>query len=663
MTEEEKNSIEEIVEQKINQMVYFTPMEMTVTDSQESTTNQGTQCYVTEPSGEINPYLFYASKTPNPASSADPQKVSMVLPLGGDLSGLYRFPKVGEKVLVLTNSTAYYMMGYIPASGSSFEEKPKESTFLAGQGEVFRYKQTGKKEGQEGDEPYSEIGFYRKATQWRTTDTNYRDVPPERTQGETEAAYSARLAAAGFPKESGETDDVHIKRVNAAAAEVFPRIDRINIHSTGDIHESAVNHHRVQAKRFEILAGLDDFEHHNNEKILPGDIPGDDGTFHDGDVHIRAGKRILIKAEDSIVIQVGRTSVEISDDGFSVSSRMVATALPNVYDAVLKLAPRDGVSITGQEVKITGQRSLSIGDGYGGSLETELGVMEIKAREVSIEDSDRLAYGVLTIANGIKYILSMVSGSMGMALLNSNEKEKKKRGENFAKAGRDLEYCAEKIPEIAEWVEECIGIKDADRDWNAFLSGAPNTRNDYRLSGITGGQVQSAVPTLPTQVMALSPARSILQTLVGCLDFILKLTSVAYTAAEAECIKSREKAGKKEQEQEHDNWKDKLNLAALVIDNTIIVAALAVLTGLGGLTASKIELKADGKIVMSADTIQHVYNTDFFQCATPSTAFQTVARTPKIVMALFKVANIGADIAKYSNETPDDNQGEDEEVL
>jgi hypothetical protein len=319
---------------------------------------------------------------------------------------------------------------------------------------------------------------------------------------------------------------------------------------------------------------------------------------------------------------------------------------------VLELAPRDGVSITGQEVEITGQRSLSIGDGFGGSLETELGVMEIKAREVSMEDFDTTAYVFLAIANSIKYIQSMVSGSMGLSLLAHTEGEKNEREEAFAKSWGHVEYWMEKVSEVSELIEECVGIKDGEKDWDAF-TGARTTK------ALTVPRVAPAPSATPPAPSAPSTMKSFLQTLVGLLDLILEITSAVYATVET-IYSGLEQADEKIA---NTNWKDKLNHAALVTDNTIIESALVILTALGGLTASKIELKANGQIVMSADTIQHVYDKDFSLCATPTSAFGFAARAPKIGQAIAKGVNIGIDIANYAVQTHYDNQEEETEEL
>jgi hypothetical protein len=63
-----------------------------------------------------NPYQFAIQY---PTNSKKTVPVNLVMPLGGIESGLYRSPKIGEKVLVASvtgegNTTTYYRMGYLP---------------------------------------------------------------------------------------------------------------------------------------------------------------------------------------------------------------------------------------------------------------------------------------------------------------------------------------------------------------------------------------------------------------------------------------------------------------------------------------------------------------------------------------------------------------------
>jgi hypothetical protein len=402
----------------------MTVTEYTVSDASGSITNQA---------GKIvgipgDPFHFYV---PNPAKNTDDKQeffltVQIVMPLGGRESGLFRYPRVGEKVLVGNEGNSRYLMGYIPTFTPSSQDFQTDGMFENdGKGEVFRYEQTGKKEPDEddGSDRYSEIGFYHRETQWPTTNSNYKDVPyiPERGEDENgektenDEDYSKRLARAGYPKNEGEATEDHIKRVLTPT--VFPAIDHLNIHSTGDIHTKALNHHLLKAKRFEVLVDCDDTIHTKAElekdELPLGDNIGDDSVLHAGDAHIRAGNRVVIKAEEEIILQVGKTALKISDDSLDMISRIVNTNFTNAYDATFSMS-KDGISMFGRDVNITSDKSFGIGDTFGGSVGSELGVVSIGGREIKAEVYDAAQYQTLVINALAQYLQSITSGSMAV---------------------------------------------------------------------------------------------------------------------------------------------------------------------------------------------------------------------------------------------------------
>ncbi|MDR0684537.1 MAG: hypothetical protein LBF83_05360 [Spirochaetaceae bacterium] len=344
---------------------------------------------------KASPYTFTASI---PNSEAVP--VKMVMPLGGVKSGLYRSPKVGEKVLVAavettgtgdnSSSTTYYLMGYLPnAENQSFFEA--STTADAGDahdvitegGEVFRYKQTGKKAGKEGKNPYSEIGFYQEKTDWK----------------------AAEAETADYQDFNGD----------------YPKIDRIKIRSTGDIHESAVNHHQIQAKRFELFVDCDapakpgDYESNS----LFGDRTGDDSTLYAGDAHIRAKNRIVIKAGESIELQAGRSSILINDEGITIASRKTQSNLYNGWDSLLALKANRGITMFGQHVDIRGGVDFSLAEGYGGAIRSKLGVMRMTSFDLRMLNINTYNYLTMGIGNGLDFLANCGTMSAGSAGANS----------------------------------------------------------------------------------------------------------------------------------------------------------------------------------------------------------------------------------------------------
>jgi hypothetical protein len=323
-----------------------------------------------------DPYLFYASETLiwTKDQTVPAKEIQMVQPLGGSQSGLYRFPRVGEDVLVAETSRGNFLMGYVPSRFNPFfgsKEKENITGALDEMAEVLRYQKTGP---DMSDSEYSEIGFYKHEADW--------------------------------PIKDGEEF-------------VYPPIDRINIQSTGDIRSTAENHHLIQAKRFEILAGCPEVNHRTdrtaeNERPL-GDNLGDDSALHGGDVHIRAGNRVVVKAEQEICLQVGRTVLSLSDQGFSVKSKVTNSNFENVMDATLGLSPRDGINMFGYNVNVSSAKGFQLGDSYGGSISSTIGVVGVNGREVKLAAYDSMEYAFTMLYALFQVIQCSASGGAALA--------------------------------------------------------------------------------------------------------------------------------------------------------------------------------------------------------------------------------------------------------
>jgi hypothetical protein len=333
-----------------------------------------------------NPYVFYVR---NPAGGDD-LDVKLVMPLGGAESGLYRSPKVGESVLVGIHapgnsvSMTRYLLGYLPdnSADNAFERvgvdagansvSPKMKDLINESGEVFRYRQTGKNRDHDEEDPYSEIGFYQRPSQWRVNSDDQKDY--------------------------------------AAAPGGYPEIDQINIHSTGDIHESAVNHHRIEAKRLEILADCGGV---NTDGWRPfGDTVGDDSSLYAGDAHIRSHNRLILKAGQEIRLQVGRSAIIISDDGITITSKKAKKGPAIPWDTVINLTPRDGVVMFGQNVNIGAAYNFSLQESAGGAVSSLGGVMRLSARDLLAQSYCKTGYQA-NMADFIKLYTATANGMAG----------------------------------------------------------------------------------------------------------------------------------------------------------------------------------------------------------------------------------------------------------
>jgi hypothetical protein len=268
--------------------------------------------------------------------------VQIVMPLGGTESGLFRFPRVGETVLVGTEEEAHYLMGYMPSEDAHFSTGNAAQT----KAQVFRYNNNGVNFS---DSPYSEIAF-------------------NSTTGKVEGA-------------------------------AIP-IDSINIKSTGNILHSAGNNLSLQADSLNIGIGAD-----KGNAVISADSAGN----------------ITIEAASSITLKVGRTTLNISDTSFSVKSQIADTPIANTWDAALSLSPRGGFSASGMNCKISAAKKAAMSDSMGGLFSTQMGVGQVKGRELKMATYNAKEYAILTITEDIDFTENMI------ALINAMEYQDKLR--------------------------------------------------------------------------------------------------------------------------------------------------------------------------------------------------------------------------------------------
>jgi len=299
--------------------------------------------------------------------------VNIVMPLGGSESGLFRYPKKGEKVLVGVEGNGSFLMGYLPEDtadniNTGTNHKSVMPDEMAGQ--FFRYKGPG--DDKDKKDKYSEIGFYHEATKWKAKD--------------------------------------------AKEADPFPKIDTLRITSEGDINQKARNHNQIKAKRFELLVNCDGSkktDKESNNEFAFGDQNGDDTELYAGDAHIRAKNRIIIKAEDEIRLEVGRSSIIINDTGVSIVSRKIRSNVSSAWDTSLTLNAADGIFMFGQKVKIDAGVDFLLSEGYGGSVSSKLGVIRINGLDIRLTTINTLNYilkGGLNLASSVFDIAAMGVG-------------------------------------------------------------------------------------------------------------------------------------------------------------------------------------------------------------------------------------------------------------
>ncbi|MBR4126462.1 MAG: hypothetical protein IKR09_02655 [Alphaproteobacteria bacterium] len=372
--------------------------EMIVTDSegkiQTADGNDLTgQCIQSE-----DMYSFYAIKKVNdpslkPAADQMAAKIRLTMPVGGEMNGMYRFPRIGEKVLVAIEGTSHYLMSYLPNAENPFspiEDEKEVSDVFDEEGLVLRYKKTGENVADENrDEKYSEIGFYKEPSRWQTTDENLQNT-----------------------EKSVEEDDGEGNKT------YYPYIDTVKVSSTGDLTSSAQNLNELKGRRVSIeskfLFGDRKAKDKDGKEItVPGNIKEDleervldESEINKGDIYLNADNKIVISARNGIQLDCGGASITLDPTGISISAAKVdgLEAGEGPFDSEISLKHNGDVNLNGKMLTGYFSKAMFMEDGFGGGFICNSGSMDIFGRSVSVGASTTFAQ-TSYVMEGLAYTL------------------------------------------------------------------------------------------------------------------------------------------------------------------------------------------------------------------------------------------------------------------
>jgi hypothetical protein len=114
------------------------------------------------------------------------------------------------------------------------------------------------------------------------------------------------------------------------------------------------------------------------------DVDDASKSMNSGDIRILAEGDNTIEAGDSITLRVGRTSVKISDKGFSVVSQLLESAAPNPFDTTLDVNNKDGILMFGKTVGINSGCKWAISAGLGASISGTVGNIALGGRQIEM---------------------------------------------------------------------------------------------------------------------------------------------------------------------------------------------------------------------------------------------------------------------------------------
>lgn len=354
------------------------------------------------------PWIFLV-KNPNPGSEDDVNQVidvAMTMPLGGKRAGLYRFPRVGERVFVMLTGDRAVLMGYVPDRTGSFGDFPENGDKWARQSTALRF--TPPTEEKKADGNYSEVGFSYEpdivaAVEQRIIDGSIAELLETRAiELNNVEGYNAvgnyflpqaeTLRENYFADLKKETADaIHdfaeqiVKQFGFKAAQTGDGI-ALHLRSTGGIIANANGDVEISAKGAIRL---------NAPEIL-----------------LNGRRQITLQSMGKVQSAVGVSSSTVNQSGIVLRSMRVLDANTE-YDSSVVVDAADGVAVSGGNVRMNGLFAVSMADALGGTLTTANGELLGSGAIVDLSTAKRdnltSAYEKLSETSGLDRINEVLS--------------------------------------------------------------------------------------------------------------------------------------------------------------------------------------------------------------------------------------------------------------
>lgn len=214
----------------------------------------------------IDNYTFYAVKVIS-KKAQEPIQVTLSMPLGGQYNGIFRYPRIGERVLTACQGNKYYLLAYLPGKegdcndfqfsageqvakiGDSYvvTDVDENTTLCDAEAEVLRYRKNGSFRAKNGnDVNCSEIGFYREISEF-PADRNDTELPLKECATTYEYLENSKYKKVNFGP--GEEPSEAVKKNINTKVTKYPLIDNLKIQSAGNISTTSQNANEVNAQR------------------------------------------------------------------------------------------------------------------------------------------------------------------------------------------------------------------------------------------------------------------------------------------------------------------------------------------------------------------------------------------------------------------------------
>lgn len=423
-------------------------LEAVVCDEKGSTDPDKADSYDASAPGPV-PSVFYAL----PSGSGEIIKVKALSLLNGNGNGLFALPRVGEKILVLSSGSQYYLMGFLRAPGpygaddfvygSASHDAALSELREPGALNSSRWSFTDLSDTASDHVNSYSIGFeslgdqasYFKACaidkslslligklaaennskQYRTvydeadtTDTGNSDKAKiaisTRTTNFTEALSNYESAQNAYAEDQ---TDSNLKQT-ASAVEDLTAANKALDNAVKDLVDN------INAVTHTIKQKEDDYDKDkvdenikqtyatprlklyasegNVEVIAPSgrfDVRAASSTANVSGTLVLKGKKVVINADDSLKLSVGGNSISMDHSKITIKSQKW-TEVNGILDARLLMDGLSGISMNGMNVTGTGFMGASLSDAFGGKVASSLGGIKLSGLDVSMATTGKI---------------------------------------------------------------------------------------------------------------------------------------------------------------------------------------------------------------------------------------------------------------------------------
>ncbi len=315
------------------------------------------------------------------------EEVLFTMPLAGLGQGLYRYPRIGERILVLDNEDSRYILhSYLPDTKTmpffQYGEVPSDEeikTILENQGKL---------------KGLSDDDIKKKIKEFKNKITNQ----PE----EQAAATVLRHSSGNFMvKETTEADTTgYLADESSDQFTAYLKPLKRNVDKS--FKASDYQNKDIKYSEIGMYSGFKGSDDKWKPEVLRIQTPGNQYN-HTGLTSVNTANAfvfstpnaqkygefrvidvgsVVIDAKKSITLKVAGNMIKISDSGINIVSQSTCTE-GTPYDSKLSLNPI-GATLSGFEVKVAGTMSSSVSNGLGESIRLSNGKVGISGHTVDL---------------------------------------------------------------------------------------------------------------------------------------------------------------------------------------------------------------------------------------------------------------------------------------